>query len=231
MVAQPRSTDLKMALFSSRSRKLPAYSSSVVSLPVCSIRSARVCAKRREVNKTNPSPASPKLKATKDLINGLKCEIANVQEDLERFHAAEDSDEFPFEIITRSGYGLKIKEAYLQRELDDEVIRVSAEYETDEDEDEEDDDDEDEVEEDDDDDEVEDEEDSGIAMKVNIFQKKYLANIQKELVKYLEVRGVTPKTIDLWKASLKNKIGRESVVNMKGFRAFMEKSKVFTSAN
>ncbi|KAL6138729.1 hypothetical protein ACLB2K_064008 [Fragaria x ananassa] len=138
MVAQPCSTDLKMTLFSSGSRKLPAYSSSIVSHPVCSIRSAR---------------------------------------------AVEGSDEFPFELITRSGYGLKIKETYLQRELDDEVIRVSAEYETDEDEDEdeEDDDDEDEVEEDDDDDEFddeveeddeEDEEDSGIAMKVNIFQKK-----------------------------------------------------------
>ncbi|KAL6142108.1 hypothetical protein ACLB2K_060391 [Fragaria x ananassa] len=145
--------------------------------------------------------------------------------------AVEGSDEFPFEIITRSGYGLKIKETYFQRELDDEVIRVSAEYETDEDEDE---DEEDEVEEDDDDDEFDDEveeddeeEDSGIAMKANIFQKstgkqlkldvtsfrdeirvdhfsikkpekyyhdvtktggRYLANLQKELVTYLEVR-------------------------------------------
>ncbi|XP_050379458.1 uncharacterized protein At2g39795, mitochondrial-like [Argentina anserina] len=286
MISLSCSSDLKMALFTSGSHKPPSYSSSIVSFSFRAIRSARSFANRREVNRTNPSPASPKMRATQDLIKGLKSEITTVQEDLEIFRAVEGTYEFPFEIVTRLGCGLKTTETELKRELDDEIIRVSVEYDTDEedddDEDEYEDEDEDEEdydeeqdEEDDDDkegaeDDDDDDEDSGIPMKVSISQKttgqqleldvtafpdeicvdkfsikkpehsnrdltktgsQYLANLQKELVKYLEVKGVTPNTIELWKANLKNKEDRESLTNMQDLRAFVEQSTISTGAS
>lgn len=53
-------------------------------------------------------------------------------------------------------------------------------------------------------------------------------NIEKELVEYLEVRGVKPNTFELWKANLKNKDNRECLGMMKDLKGFIEQGIVFT---
>ncbi|KAK9920587.1 hypothetical protein M0R45_029139 [Rubus argutus] len=55
-----------------------------------------------------------------------------------------------------------------------------------------------------------------------------LDNIEKELVEYLEVRGVKPNTFELWKANLKNKDKRECLGMMKDLKGFIEQGIVFT---